>query len=61
MRIEALNRLLPGPGILISGWTHETLGSRRAEFEFADLDDVQIRGKAEGVRIWTVIGFKGEG
>jgi len=42
-------------GILISGWTYEALGSRRAEFEFADLGEVQIRGKVEPVRVWAVV------
>jgi adenylate cyclase len=53
-RIEALNKEYPDYDILISGWTHEALGSRRSEFEFADLGEVQIRGKVEPVRVWAV-------
>jgi class 3 adenylate cyclase len=41
--------------IPISGRTYEALGSRRAEFELADLGEVEIRGKAEPVRVWTVV------
>ncbi len=39
----------PDHDVLISGWTYEALGRRRAEFEFADLGQVQIRGKVEPV------------
>ncbi len=53
-RIEALNKVYSEHDILISGWTYEALGSRRGEFEFADLGEVQIRGKAEPVRVWAV-------
>ncbi|HUX75530.1 MAG TPA: FtsX-like permease family protein [Anaerolineae bacterium] len=54
-RIEALNKAYPDHDVLISGWTYEALGSRRAEFEFADLGEVRIRGKAEPVRVWAVV------
>ncbi|MEE8392010.1 MAG: adenylate/guanylate cyclase domain-containing protein, partial [Anaerolineae bacterium] len=54
-RIEALNKVYPDYDILISGWTYEALGSRRREFEFADLGEVQIRGKVEPVRVWAVV------
>jgi adenylate cyclase len=54
-RIEGLNKAYPEHDILISGWTHEALGSRRREFEFADLGEVGIRGKAEPVRVWAVV------
>jgi adenylate cyclase len=53
-RIEALNKEYPQHGILISGQTYEALGSRRAEFAFTDLGEVQIRGKAVAVRVWAV-------
>jgi adenylate cyclase len=53
-RIEGLNKAYPEHDILISGWTYEALGSRRHEFEFADLGELQIRGKAEPVRVWAV-------
>jgi adenylate cyclase len=53
-RIEALNKVYPQHGILISEPTYEALGSRRAEFAFTDLGKVQIRGKAEAVRVWAV-------
>jgi competence protein ComGC len=55
-RIEALNKTYPEYDVLISGWTYEALGSRRAEFEFADLGKVQIRGQVEPVRVWAVVG-----
>ncbi len=55
-RIEGLNKDYPEHDILISGWTYEALGSRRSEFEFADLGEVGIRGKAEPVQVWAVIG-----
>ena|GEM_PF-577537 len=54
-RIEALNKQYPDYDVLISGWTYEALGSRRAEFEFTDLGEVQIRGKLEPVRVWAVL------
>ncbi len=54
-RIEALNKDYPEHGILISGQTYEALGSRRAEFDFADLGELRIRGKAQPVRVWAVI------
>ena len=38
-RIESLNKEHPAHDILISGWTHEALGSRRGEFAFADVCD----------------------
>ncbi|MCP4590167.1 MAG: hypothetical protein GY842_05450, partial [bacterium] len=63
-RIEALNKQYPDHdpsgtvGILISGQTYNALGPRCAEFEFADLGEMRIRGKAEPVRVWAVI--KGE-
>ena len=53
-RIEALNKVYPQHGILISGQTYEALGSRQAEFAFTDLGAVQIRGKVEAVRVWAV-------
>jgi len=55
-RIEALNKQYPDHDILISGQTYEALGHLRQEFEFADLGQVRIRGKAEPVRVWAVIG-----
>jgi class 3 adenylate cyclase len=55
-RIEGLNKAYPEHEILISGWTYEALGSRRREFEFVDLGEVGIRGKAEPVRVWAVVG-----
>jgi len=54
-RIEALNKAYPNYDVLISGWTYEALGSRQAEFEFADLGKVQIRGKVEPVQVWAVV------
>jgi adenylate cyclase len=57
-RIEALNKAYPNYDILISGWTYEALGSRRDEFEFANLGQVHIRGKAEPVLVWAVTGRK---
>jgi adenylate cyclase len=54
-RIEGLNKDFPEHDILISGRTYEALGSRRREFEFADLGDLQIRGKAEPLRVWAVV------
>jgi len=54
-RIEALNKEYPDYDILVSGWTYDALGSRRGEFEFSDLGQVQIRGKVEPVRVWAVV------
>jgi adenylate cyclase len=54
-RIEGLNKAYPEHDILISGWTYEALGSRRREFEFADLGEVGIRGKVEPVQVWAVV------
>ena len=59
-RIEALNRAYPDYDVLISGWTYEALGSRRAGFEFVDLGKVQIRGKMEPVQVWAVVGWKNQ-
>jgi ABC-type antimicrobial peptide transport system permease subunit/class 3 adenylate cyclase len=53
-RIEALNKVYPQHGILISGQTYDALGSRRAEFTFTDLGEIQIRGKTDAVRVWAV-------
>lgn len=47
--------MYPDYDVLISDWTYEALGSRRAEFEFADLGKVRIRGKAEPVLVWAVM------
>ncbi len=55
-RIEALNKQYPDHDILISGQTYEALGHLREAFSFADLGQVRIRGKAEPVRVWAVIG-----
>jgi len=60
-RIEALNKAYPDHDILISGATYEALGSRRAEFEFANLGQVHIRGKADPVPVWAVTGRKPSG
>ena len=54
-RIESLNKEYPDHDILISGQTYEALGSRRREFEFVDLGEVQIRGKMEPVQVWAVV------
>ncbi|MCP4614444.1 MAG: adenylate/guanylate cyclase domain-containing protein, partial [Planctomycetes bacterium] len=54
-RIESLNKQYPEHDVLISGQTYDALGSRRREFEFADLGEVQIRGKVEPVRVWAVV------
>ncbi len=60
-RIESLNKEYPERdptgtvGILISGQTYDALGSRQREFEFADLGEIQIRGKIEPVRVWAVV------
>jgi len=55
-RIEALNKVYPEYGVLISGQTYEALGGRRAAFAFTDLGAALIRGKAEKVRVWAVMG-----
>jgi adenylate cyclase len=54
-RIEALNKEYPEHDILISGATHEALGSHRAEFTFFDLGEVGIRGKSGLVQVWAVM------
>jgi len=54
-RIEALNKEYPEHGILISGATYEALGQHRAEFVFADLGELGIRGKSAPVHVWAVI------
>jgi class 3 adenylate cyclase len=53
-RIEALNKVYPEHGVLISGQTYEALGNRQSEFAFTDLGAVQIRGKAALVQVWGV-------
>jgi putative ABC transport system permease protein len=58
-RIEALAKEHASYDVLISGWTYEALGDRRREFDFADLGEVAIRGKAEPVRVWAVVGHEG--
>jgi adenylate cyclase len=57
-RIEALNKEYPDYDVLISGWTYDALGSRRAEFEFIDLGEVPIRGKTEPMQVWAVVRLK---
>ena len=54
-RIEALNKDYPEYDILISQYTYEALEKHRAEFRFADLGEVPIRGKQVPVRIWAVL------
>ncbi len=54
-RIEALNKEYPEHGILISGATYEALGQHRAEFVFADLGELGIRGKSAPVHVWAVM------
>lgn len=54
-RIEALNKKYPEHGILISQWTYEALGKRRAEFELVSLGKMEIRGKSEDVEVWSVV------
>nr|MBA3532009.1 FtsX-like permease family protein [Ardenticatenales bacterium] len=57
-RIEALTKEFPEHEILLSGWSYEALGSRRSEFDVADLGEVEIRGKAEPVRVYALLGAK---
>jgi class 3 adenylate cyclase len=54
-RIEALNKQYPDYDVLISGETYQALGTRRVEFEFVDLGEIQIRGKARPVHVWAVV------
>lgn len=58
-RIQDLNREYPQHSILISDATYEALGEHRAEFACEDLGLVEIRGKADPVRIWAVKGWAG--
>ena len=55
-RIEALNKIYPMHPVLISDQTYDALGSRRSEFALIDLGEIEIRGKAEPVRVWAVAG-----
>jgi adenylate cyclase len=56
-RIQALNKTYPQHDILISHDTYTALGSRCAEFEFADLGEVTVRGKTNPIKIWGVTGL----
>jgi adenylate cyclase len=54
-RIEALNKSYPAHDILISASTKAALGVRQAEFSFASVGPVSIRGKHAPVEIWAVV------
>jgi adenylate cyclase len=55
-RIEALNKQYPEHDILISEYTCQALGEGSREFALVPLGPVAIRGKAEAVEIFAVIG-----
>ncbi|MFN8375073.1 MAG: adenylate/guanylate cyclase domain-containing protein [Anaerolineae bacterium] len=54
-RIQALNKEYPQYAVLAGDDTYHALGSRSAEFTFADLGDVAIRGKIKSVKVWGVM------
>ena len=58
-RIEALNKVYPEHDVLISERTYDALGTRRREFELADLGQAQIEGQAEPAQVWAVVRMRG--
>ncbi len=59
-RIEALNKNFPDHDVLLSEFTVKALGERAADYEFADLGEMPIRGKSQPVRIYGLIGWRGK-
>jgi class 3 adenylate cyclase len=55
-RIEDLTKQYPAYDVLISGETCQALGTRQEEFELIALGKMPIRGKAQPVRVWAVLG-----
>lgn len=57
-RIESLNKQFTDYSIFITDYTYQDLGSRRKDFEFNDLGDIDIRGKANPIKVWAVKGYQ---
>lgn len=53
-RLESLTKNY-GVNLMISEFTYEKLGARRAEFVLRPLDLVQVKGKTEAVKIYEVV------
>jgi adenylate cyclase len=54
-RIQDLNKTFPDYGILLSEFTLAALGSKAADYKFADLGDAEIRGKSRAVRVFGLV------
>ena len=54
-RIQDLNKVFPDHGLLLSEFTLAALGPTAAEYEFADLGAVEIRGKSQPVRVFGLV------
>ncbi|PWH12027.1 MAG: hypothetical protein DDG60_15190 [Anaerolineae bacterium] len=57
-RIDGLNKQYPQHDILISESTYQALREHQNKFDMLSLGKIYIRGKAEPVEIWSVIGRK---
>jgi adenylate cyclase len=53
-RLESLTKYY-GVNLMISEFTYEKLGAKRAEFRLRPLDLVQVKGKSKAVKIYEVI------
>jgi len=54
-RIGDLNKAYPEHDILLSEFTREALGAQTEPHTFADLGEIQIRGKSQVVRVFGLI------
>jgi len=56
-RIQGLNKTFPDYDILLSEFTLASLGSKADGYIFADLGLAEIRGKAQAVKVYGLIGL----
>jgi adenylate cyclase len=54
-RIGDLNKIYPDHDILLSEFTRAALGTQARQYTFADLGEIQIRGKSQVVRVFALI------
>jgi class 3 adenylate cyclase len=59
-RIQDLNKTFPDYGILLSEFTLAALGLLAKGYEFVDLGEAEIRGKSQLVRVYGLIGARGQ-
>jgi class 3 adenylate cyclase len=56
-RIQGLNKTFPDYDILLSEFTHTSLGSNTNAYDFADLGLTEIRGKTQPIKVYGLVGL----